>query len=109
MEGSSMNNYRVLIVSAVALLLPFCLVPSIKAQTTSSSMMHKSEMMTHNKSTGQNETTMSNPTADNGGRMGKTDSDTTEHMKSGHMMGSHMMEGGHGSMNDGGSTGQMSH
>ena len=71
--------------------------------------MHNSEMMTHHKAMGQNTTTMSNSTADNGGRMGKTDSDTTEHMKRGHMMGSHMTEAGHGNMSDGGSTGQMSH
>jgi hypothetical protein len=77
--------------------------------------MHNSEMMTHDKSMGHDETTtMSNPTVDNGGHMSNTDSGTTEHMKSGHMTdshmtGSHMTETGHGNMSDGGSTGQMSH
>jgi hypothetical protein len=109
-----MNNYRVLILAAATLLMTFCLVPSIKAQSTSNSMMHESETMTHNKSMGQdtsmgqNTSTMSNPT-DNGDRMEKTGGDTIEHMKSGHMMGSHMTETGHGSMSDGGPTGQMSH
>jgi hypothetical protein len=104
-----MNNYRILVFAAATLLVTFCLVPSIKAQSTSSSMMHNSEMMTHDKSMGQNKTTTSSPTADSGDRMSNTDSETTEHMKSGHMTDSHMTEAGHGKMSDGGSTGQMSH
>jgi hypothetical protein len=109
-----MNNYRVLVFTAATLLVTFRLAPSINAQTTNSSMMHDSEMMTHNKSTDQNKTTMSNSTADNGGHMSNTDSGTREHMKSGHMtdshtMDSHMTETEHGNMSDGGSTGQMSH
>jgi hypothetical protein len=110
-----MNNYRILVFAAATLLVTFCLAPSIKAQSTSSSTMHNSEMMTHDKSMGHDETTtMSNPTADKGGHMSKTDSDTTEHMKSGqmkdsHMTDSHMTEPRHGNMSDGGSTGQMSH
>jgi len=96
-----MNNYRILVFAAATLLVTFGLAPGIKAQTTSSS---------NDKSMGHDETTtMSNPTADKGGHMSKTDSDTTEHMKSGHMTDSHMTEEGHGNMSDGGSTGQMSH
>jgi hypothetical protein len=109
------NNYRILVFAAATLLVTFCLAPSIKAQSTSSSTMHNSEMMTHDKSMGHDKTTtMSNPTADNGGHMGETDSNTAKHMKSGHMTDSHttdshMTEEGHGNMSDGGSTGQMSH
>jgi hypothetical protein len=104
-----MNNYRILVFAAATLLVTFCLVPGIKAQGTSSSMMHKTEMMTHNKTMGHNKTTtMSDSTADNGNRMGETASATTEHMKSSHMMDSHMTEAGHGNMSAGGSTGQMS-
>lgn len=108
-----MNNYRVLVFAAATLLVTFCLAPSINAQTTNSSMMHDSEMMTHDKSMGHNETTtMSSPT--DGGHMSNTDSGATEHMKSGHMTDSHMMdshmtETEHGKMSDGGSTGPMNH
>ena len=62
-----MNNYRVLVVAAVTLLLPFCLVPGIRAQSTNGSMMHQGEKMTHSKAMGQNKMTMSNLTADSGG------------------------------------------
>jgi hypothetical protein len=111
-----MNNYRVLVFAAATLLVTFCLTPSVKAQSTSGSMTHNNEMMTHDKSMGHDgTTTMSNPTADNGGHM-KADSDTTEHMKdttehmkSGHMMNSHMTEAEHGNMSESGSPGQMSH
>jgi hypothetical protein len=104
-----MNNYRILVFAGATLLVTFFLVPSIKAQSTSSSMMHNSEMMTHDKSMGQNKTTMSNPTTDSGDRVSNMDSETTEHMKSGDMAHSHMMEAGHGKMSNGGSTGQMTH
>jgi hypothetical protein len=106
-----MKNYRVLVFAAATLLVTFSLAPSVKAQSTSSSMTHNGEMMNNNKSMGQNKTTMSNPNpnADTGARMSNSDSETTEHMKSGHMMGSHMTEAGHGNMSDSGSTGQMSH
>lgn len=104
-----MKHYRILVFAAATSLVTFCLVPSIKAQSTSSSMMHNSETMTHDKSMGQNKTITSNPTADSRDRMSNTDSETTEHMKSGHMTDSHMREAGHGNMSDGGPTGQMSH
>jgi hypothetical protein len=104
-----MNNYRILAFAAATLLVTFCLVPSIKAQSSSGSMMHKSEMMTHDKSMSQNKMTTSNPTADSGDHMSNTDSETTEHMKSGHMKDSHMTKAEHGKMSDSGSTGQMSH
>jgi hypothetical protein len=109
LEGSLMDNYRKLVFAAATLLVTFCLVPSVKAQSTSSSTMHNSEMMTHDKSMSQNKTTTSNPTADRGDRMSNTDSETTKQMKSGRMTDSHMTEAGHGNMSDGGSTGQMSH
>jgi hypothetical protein len=104
-----MKTYRVLIVSAAALLLPFCLAPNVKAQSTSGSMMHNSEMMTHNTSMSHSKATMSDPTGHAGDRMGKMHHGTTEHMKSGHMMGNHMTEAGHGDMSDGGSAGEMTH
>lgn len=109
MEVSSLKNNRVLIVTAVALLLPFCLVPSVKAQSASGSMMHKSDMMNHNKSMGQNKTTMSDPSAPTGGGMGNMNHGAAEHMKSGHMMDNHTTEPGHGNMSDNGSNGQMTH
>ena len=104
-----MNDYRILVFAAAVLPVTFCLTPTVKAQSSSSSTMHNSEMMTHNKSMGQNKATMSNPTADSGARMSNTKSESTDHMKSGHMMDSHMTEASHRSMSDGGSTGQMSH
>ena len=105
-----MNNYHVLVFAAATLLVTFGLAPSINAQTTDSPTTHNSEMKNHDNSMSHDKTTtMSNPTADKGGNMSKTDSDTTEHMKSGHMSDSHMAEEGHGNMSDGGSTGQMSH
>ncbi len=110
-----MNNYRILVFTAAALLVTFSLAPSINAQTTNSSTMHNSEMMTHDKSMGHDEaTSMSSPTADNGGHISNTDSGTADQMKSGHMTDSHMTdshmtETGHGNMSNGGSTGQMSH
>jgi hypothetical protein len=109
MEGSLMNNYRVLIVAAVTLLLPFCLVPNIRAQSTNGSMTHMNEKMTHSTVMGQNKMTMSNPTADSGGGMEKMDSGTKEHMTTGHMMSSQTTEAGHGNMSDGGTTAEMSH
>jgi hypothetical protein len=109
-----MNNYRILVFAAATLLVTFCLVPRIKAQSTSSSMTHNSEMMTHDKSMGHNKTTTSNPTADSSDRMCNTDGETTERMKSGHMTDSdmldrHMTEAGDGTMSVGGLTGQMTH
>ena len=104
-----MNDYRILVFAAAVLLVTLCLTPTVKAQSSSSSTMHNSEMMTHDKSMGQNKATMSNPAADSGTRMSNTDSKSADHMKSGHMMDSHMTEAGHGNMSDAGSTGQMSH
>jgi hypothetical protein len=115
-----MNNSRILVFAAATLLMTFCLAPSSKAQSTSSSTMHNGEMMTHDKSMGHDEsTTMSNPTADSSDHMSNADSETTEHMKSGHMKSghmtdshmtdSHMTEEGHSNMSTGGSTDQMSH
>ena len=105
-----MNNYCILVFAAATLLVTFCLVPSIKAQSTSSSMMHKTEMMAHDKTMGHNKTTtMSNPTADNGNRMSETESGTTGQVKSGHMMDSHMTETGHSTISNGGLTEQMAH
>lgn len=114
-----MKNYRLVTLIGAAVLLTFCLVPSLGAQDTNGAMQNNNaKTMKDSNSMGHQTTSMSHGSTDSGGQMGHMETGATTHMKDSHMTGGHMMnagnsgsmmEGGHGGTMKDGPTGEMSH